>query len=109
MSASPSKRSRCCDDISFTLKRGETKVILGVAGTGKTLILKLALGLECPDSGRIFVLGHEVSSMKEQDLFDIRRQVGMVFQESALFDSLTVRENVAYAHARTRRDSTRRN
>jgi phospholipid/cholesterol/gamma-HCH transport system ATP-binding protein len=91
------EENQVLDDISFTLRRGETKVILGVAGTGKTLILKLALGLECPDSGRIFVLGHEVSSMKERDLFDIRRQVGMVFQESALFDSLTVRENVAYA------------
>jgi phospholipid/cholesterol/gamma-HCH transport system ATP-binding protein len=84
------------DNVSFTLKRGETKVLLGVAGTGKTLILKLALGLVCPDSGRIFVLGHEITSMKEQQLFDVRRQVGMVFQESALFDSLTVRENVAY-------------
>jgi phospholipid/cholesterol/gamma-HCH transport system ATP-binding protein len=84
------------DNISFTLERGETKVVLGVAGTGKTLILKLALGLVCPDSGRIFVLGHEISSMKEQQLFDVRRQVGMVFQESALFDSLNVRENVAY-------------
>jgi phospholipid/cholesterol/gamma-HCH transport system ATP-binding protein len=84
------------DDISFTLKRGETKVLLGVAGSGKTLILKLALGLQCPDSGRIFVLGHEVTRMKEEELFDLRRQVGMVFQESALFDSLTVRENVAY-------------
>lgn len=84
------------DDVSFTLKRGETKVLLGVAGTGKTLILKLALGLVCPDAGRIFVLGHEVTKMRERDLFDVRRQVGMVFQESALFDSLTVRENVAY-------------
>lgn len=84
------------EDLSFTLKRGETKVVLGVAGTGKTLILKLALGLICPDEGRIYVLGHEVTSMKENDLFPLRRQVGMVFQESALFDSLTVRENVAY-------------
>jgi phospholipid/cholesterol/gamma-HCH transport system ATP-binding protein len=90
------EENKVLDDVSFTLKRGETKVILGVAGTGKTLILKLALGLECPDSGRIFVLGHEVSSMKERDLFDIRRQVGMVFQESALFDSMKVRDNVAF-------------
>lgn len=84
------------NDISFTLKRGETKVLLGVAGTGKTLILKLALGLLRPDEGRIFVLGQEVTSLREQELFDLRRQVGMVFQESALFDSLNVRENVAY-------------
>ena len=90
------EEKKVLEDISFTLKRGETKVLLGVAGTGKTLILKLALGLICPDEGRIYVLGHEVTSMKENDLFPLRRQVGMVFQESALFDSLTVRENVAY-------------
>ncbi|ABF41892.1 ABC transporter, ATPase subunit [Candidatus Koribacter versatilis Ellin345] len=84
------------NDITFDVKNGETKVLLGVAGTGKTLLLKLALGLLRPDSGRIFTLGEEVTSMKEQDLFALRRRVGMVFQESALFDSLTVRENVAY-------------
>jgi phospholipid/cholesterol/gamma-HCH transport system ATP-binding protein len=84
------------DGVSFELKRGETKVLFGVAGSGKSTILKLALGLVKPESGRIFVLGHEVSAMPEQDLFDVRRMIGMVFQESALFDSLTVRENVAY-------------
>lgn len=84
------------DAISFQLARGETKVLLGEAGTGKTLILKLALGLIRPDSGRITVLGQEVSAMPEVELFALRRQVGMVFQESALFDSLTVEENVAY-------------
>jgi len=84
------------EDISFKLPSGETKILMGVAGTGKTLTLKLALGLLKPDSGRIEVLGEEVSSMREQDLFSLRRQIGMVFQESALFDSLTVEENVAY-------------
>jgi phospholipid/cholesterol/gamma-HCH transport system ATP-binding protein len=84
------------DDISFHLVRGETKVLLGESGTGKTLILKLALGLIKPDSGRIDVLGNELSSVREQDMYDVRRQIGMVFQESALFDSLTVEENVAY-------------
>ena len=84
------------DGISFRLERGETKVLLGEAGTGKTLILKLAMGLLKPKSGSIVVLGQEVSAMREQDLFALRRQVGMVFQESALFDSLTVEENVAY-------------
>ena len=84
------------DGISFQLARGETKVLLGEAGTGKTLVLKLALGLLKPDSGRITVLGEEVSAMPEQELYGLRRQVGMVFQESALFDSLTVEENVAY-------------
>src|SRR5690242_301413 len=84
------------DGISFRLARGETKAIFGVAGSGKSTILKLALGLLKPDSGRIFVLGHEVTAMKEEELFDLRRMLGMVFQESALFDSLTVEENVAF-------------
>lgn len=84
------------DGVSFELNRGETKTLLGVAGSGKSTILKLALGLLKPDRGNIFVLGHEVSVMKEEDLFELRRKIGMVFQESALFDSLTVRENVAY-------------
>jgi phospholipid/cholesterol/gamma-HCH transport system ATP-binding protein len=84
------------DGVSFELLRGETKTLLGVAGAGKSTILKLALGLIRPDRGRIFVLGHEVTKMSEQELFDLRRHIGMVFQESALFDSLTVRENVAY-------------
>jgi phospholipid/cholesterol/gamma-HCH transport system ATP-binding protein len=82
--------------ISFQLARGETKILLGEAGTGKTLILKLALGLIKPDSGRINVLGEPISETREQDMYSLRRQVGMVFQESALFDSLTVEENVAY-------------
>lgn len=84
------------DSISFNLKRGETRILLGAAGTGKTLILKLALGLLKPDSGRITVLDDEITSMREQELYDVRRNIGMVFQESALFDSLTVEENVAY-------------
>ena len=84
------------DGISFQLARGETKILLGEAGTGKTLILKLALGLIKPDAGRITTLGEVISEMREQDMYPLRRQIGMVFQESALFDSLTVEENVAY-------------
>lgn len=84
------------DGISFRLRRGETKAIFGIAGSGKSTILKLALGLMKPDSGRIFVLGEEITSMREDELFELRRRVGIVFQESALFDSLTVRENVAF-------------
>jgi len=84
------------EGISFGLTRGETKILLGEAGTGKTLILKLALGLIKPDSGRITVLGEPISEMREQEMYGLRRQIGMVFQESALFDSLTVEENVAY-------------
>ena len=82
--------------VSFHLPRGETKAVFGVAGSGKSLILKLALGLIRPDSGRIVVLGQDVTEMREDQLFELRGKVGMVFQESALFDSLTVRENVAY-------------
>src|SRR5580704_4695153 len=82
--------------VSFQLPFGETKALFGVAGAGKSTILKLALGLLRPDSGKITVLGNEVTHMPEQDLFPMRGQLGMVFQESALFDSLTVRENVAY-------------
>jgi len=84
------------EGISFHLPRGETKILMGVAGTGKTLILKLALGLLKPDSGHINVLDQDVTAMPEQALFSVRRNIGMVFQESALFDSLTVEENVAY-------------
>ena len=82
--------------VSFRLPLGETKALFGVAGAGKSTILKLALGLMQPDSGRITVLGNEVTQMREQDLFPLRGHLGMVFQESALFDSLTVSENVAY-------------
>jgi len=82
--------------VSFQLPRGETKALFGVAGSGKSTLLKLALGLIKPDSGRIRVLGEEVTQLSEDQLFDLRRKVGIVFQESALFDSLTVRENVAF-------------
>jgi phospholipid/cholesterol/gamma-HCH transport system ATP-binding protein len=84
------------DGISFRLPRGETKALFGVAGSGKSTILKLALGLLKPDRGHIYTLGQDVTQMKEDDLFELRRQVGIVFQESALFDSLTVRDNVAF-------------
>jgi phospholipid/cholesterol/gamma-HCH transport system ATP-binding protein len=82
--------------VSFQLPFGETKALFGVAGSGKSSILKLALGLIVPDAGRITVLGNDVTHMREQELFPMRGRLGMVFQESALFDSLTVRENVAY-------------
>ena len=84
------------DGISFQLRHGETKAIFGVAGSGKSTILKLALGLIKPDAGHIYVLGQDITEMREDDLFELRRRVGIVFQESALFDSLTVRENVAF-------------
>lgn len=74
----------------------ETKVLVGESGSGKTLILKLAAGLIQPDSGKIEMLGHELDLMSEKELLAFRRKIGFVFQEGALFDSLTVAENVAY-------------
>ena len=82
--------------VSFEVMPRETLVLLGETGTGKTLTLKLAAGLLRPNQGKIEVLGQEVSCMQEQELLTYRRQVGFVFQEGALFDSMTVAENVAY-------------
>jgi phospholipid/cholesterol/gamma-HCH transport system ATP-binding protein len=82
--------------ISFRVPRGETKALFGVAGSGKSTILKLALGLIKPDRGHIYTLGQDVTQMREEDLFTLRRNVGIVFQESALFDSLDVRDNVGF-------------
>jgi len=87
-------------EVSFRLERGETKVLLGVTGTGKSVLLKMTMGLLQPDSGRIFVLGEEITNRSEPELFQIRHQIGMVFQEGALFDSLTVGENVGYVFQR---------
>ncbi|HSS98121.1 MAG TPA: ATP-binding cassette domain-containing protein [Terriglobales bacterium] len=84
------------DGISFSLAHGETKALFGVAGSGKSSILKLALGLIRPDAGRIQVLGHDITEMSEDELLLLRDRIGMIFQESALFDSLTVRDNVAF-------------
>src|SRR3954469_13637879 len=82
--------------VSFTLQTGHTKVFLGASGAGKSTILRLALGLLQPDAGRIFVNGEQIDRMKEDELMQVRGDLGMVFQEGALFDSLTVRENVGY-------------
>jgi phospholipid/cholesterol/gamma-HCH transport system ATP-binding protein len=82
--------------ISFRVLPRETLVLLGETGTGKTLTLKLAAGLLHPTQGSVHVLGQEVSSMSERELLAFRRQIGFVFQEGALFDSMTVADNVAY-------------
>ncbi len=82
--------------VSFTLQTGHTKIFLGASGAGKSTILRLALGLLRPDAGRIFVNGEQIDRMDEDDLMRVRADLGMVFQEGALFDSLTVRENVGY-------------
>jgi phospholipid/cholesterol/gamma-HCH transport system ATP-binding protein len=83
-------------NISFTLLAGHTKIILGASGSGKSTILKLILGLLTPDSGVIYVNGHRIDQMSEAELMAVRADLGMVFQEGALFDSLTVAENVGY-------------
>jgi phospholipid/cholesterol/gamma-HCH transport system ATP-binding protein len=83
-------------DVSFTLKTGHTKIFLGASGAGKSTILRLILGLLKPDAGMIFVNGDRVDDMTEDELMAVRGDLGMVFQEGALFDSLTVRENVGY-------------
>ena len=83
-------------DISFEVDRGQTLIILGPAGCGKSVLMKLANGLLTPDSGSIDVFGERITSMRERDMFKLRQRIGMVFQESALFDSLSVEDNVAY-------------
>jgi phospholipid/cholesterol/gamma-HCH transport system ATP-binding protein len=83
-------------DVSFVIPAGQMRIMLGASGAGKSVILKLILGLFRPDSGRIFVHGSRIDNMREQDLLKLRGDVGMLFQESALFDSLTVGENVGY-------------
>ena len=83
-------------EVSFTLLAGHTKILLGASGAGKSLTLKIILGLLRADGGVVWVNGHRVDQLPEPDLMKVRADVGMVFQEGALFDSLTVRENVGY-------------
>jgi len=83
-------------DVSFTLLRGHTKIILGASGSGKSTILKLITGLLKPDGGEIWINGQRVDTMTEREMMRVRADLGMVFQEGALFDSLTVAENVGY-------------
>ena len=89
-------RKPVLENISFQVHPGEMRILLGPAGVGKSVLLKLVNGLLRPDSGRIFVFGREITAMSEQELFEIRGAIGTVFQEGALFDSLNVRDNVGY-------------
>src|SRR3954470_23291415 len=84
------------DHVSFTVRRGETKIVLGGSGTGKSTIINLILGLIKPDGGRIIIDGEDITEYDEPDMMSVRKKIGMVFQEGALFDSLSVYENVAY-------------
>jgi phospholipid/cholesterol/gamma-HCH transport system ATP-binding protein len=84
------------DSLSFTVQKGETKIILGGSGGGKSTTIKLILGLLKPDSGRIIVDGEDITEHTEAQMMSVRKKIGMVFQEGALFDSLSVYDNVAY-------------
>jgi phospholipid/cholesterol/gamma-HCH transport system ATP-binding protein len=84
------------DDLSFTVQKGETKIILGGSGGGKSTTIKLILGLLKPDAGRIFVDGEDITEYTEAEMMSVRKKIGMIFQEGALFDSLSVYDNVAY-------------
>jgi phospholipid/cholesterol/gamma-HCH transport system ATP-binding protein len=90
------ERGPVLKDISFTVCHGEMRIILGPAGVGKSVIMKLANGLLAPDSGEIRIFGRLLSDMSPAEMFELRAHIGMVFQESALFDSLSVEDNVAY-------------
>ena len=87
---------KALDEVSFTVEAGESLVIFGAAGGGKTVLLKTALGLLRPDGGRVYVFGQDITDLREQELFGIRRDIGVLFQEGGLFDSLTIEENVSY-------------
>jgi phospholipid/cholesterol/gamma-HCH transport system ATP-binding protein len=84
------------ENVSFTVASGETRILLGAAGGGKSVLLKLANGLIKPDAGSILVFGENIVDMPDEELYKLRGRIGMIFQEGALFDSLTVRDNVAF-------------
>jgi phospholipid/cholesterol/gamma-HCH transport system ATP-binding protein len=84
------------NEVSFSVPKGSMRILLGASGAGKSVVLKLILGLLRPDAGTIVVNGERIDSMPERDLLRVRTDIGMLFQESALFDSLTVAENVGY-------------
>jgi phospholipid/cholesterol/gamma-HCH transport system ATP-binding protein len=88
--------TRALDDVSFDVRRGETRILLGAAGSGKTVLLKTAMALNRVTSGKVFLFDEDVTRMPETKLFDVRSRIGMLFQESALFDSMTIAQNVAY-------------
>ncbi|MDP9054248.1 MAG: ATP-binding cassette domain-containing protein [Acidobacteriota bacterium] len=88
--------TKALDSMSFDVRPGETRILLGAAGSGKTVLLKTAMGLTRATGGKVFLFDQDVTTMPEQQLFDVRSRIGMLFQESALFDSMTIAQNVAY-------------
>ena len=97
----PGNQSETLKGVSFDIRTGGTVIVLGGSGSGKSTILKLALGLIKPDTGSVTVGGIDITNVRESELMPIREKVGMVFQEGALFDSLTVSENITYRSRRT--------
>jgi phospholipid/cholesterol/gamma-HCH transport system ATP-binding protein len=89
-------RDPVLQDVTFQVQRGETLIILGPAGGGKSVLMKLANGLLKPDTGTVCIFGKDLCTLSQREMFELRSHIGMVFQESALFDSLTVEENVSY-------------
>jgi phospholipid/cholesterol/gamma-HCH transport system ATP-binding protein len=87
---------KAIDNVSFRVTRGETRIVFGAAGSGKSVLLKLAIGLLKPDSGRIFLFGQDITQMNEHELYPVRAKAGVLFQEGGLFDSMTIEENVEY-------------
>jgi phospholipid/cholesterol/gamma-HCH transport system ATP-binding protein len=87
---------RALQDLSFDVREGQTRILMGAAGSGKTVLLKTAMGLIRASEGSVYLFGEDVTKMPEVKLFDVRSKIGMLFQESALFDSMTIAQNVAY-------------
>lgn len=102
-------KRKILEDVNLTVYDGETMVILGASGSGKSTLLKLIIGLLKPDSGSIKVNGEKISSLTEREMNEERRRMGMVFQYSALFDSMNVKENVAFWSSAAHRFIRRRN
>ncbi len=88
--------TQALDAVSFEMREGETRILLGAAGSGKTVLLKTAMGLNPSTTGKVWLFGEDITGKRETELFDIRSKIGMLFQESALFDSMTIAQNVAY-------------
>jgi phospholipid/cholesterol/gamma-HCH transport system ATP-binding protein len=95
---------RVLDGVSFQVRRGETLAVLGRSGTGKSVLLRIIIGLQAPDSGEALILGKNMSSASAEDINEVRTQMGFLFQHAALYDSLTVEENVAFPLVHHRRD-----
>src|SRR5208283_4457296 len=93
---------RILDGVNFRIEKGESAVIIGRSGSGKSVLLKHIIGLLTPDAGHVFVEGEDIVGMNERELLRVRRKFGMLFQGAALFDSMTVAENVAFAFRRNR-------